>query len=499
MIGKRFFGWPKYLALVVVLVTLLTLLISASMVRADTSPVADAGGPYTVEEGSYVTLTGSGTDPQGLSLTYAWDLNGDGVYETPGQSVPFFFTLYGPKTVTVALQVCNSAGLCATATTTVTIVVAPPTADAGGPYTVNEGSCVTLTGSSTDPQGLPLTYAWDLNGDGVYETPGQSVPFCAVDGPKTVPVKLQVCNSAGLCTTASTTVTINNVAPTVGSITAPVDPVQVNTVINASANFTDPGILDTHIAVWDWDDGTSSPGVVTETNGSGSAAGSRTYAVPGVYTITLTVTDKDGGSGQSVFQYVVVYDPTAGFVTGGGDSPPGAYSPDPMLTGKATFGFVAKYLKGKSVPAGETEFQFHVAGLNFNSTSYQWLVIAGAKAQYKGYGTINGSGDYGFILSAIDGQIKGGGGGDRFRIKIWDKATNQVIYDNQMGSADDAAPATPISGGSIVIHATASVATAGVSSILYLGYILAGLLGCLVIAAGLRTFFMWGGLLPRQD
>jgi hypothetical protein len=47
-------------------------------------------------------------------------------------------------------------------------------------------------------------------------------------------------------------------------------------------------------------------------------------------------------------------------------------------------------------PSGQTEFNFHVADLNFHSTSYQWLVLAGAQAKYKGSGTINGSGDYGF-------------------------------------------------------------------------------------------------------
>jgi len=35
------------------------------------------------------------------------------------------------------------------------------------------------------------------------------------------------------------------------------------------------------------------------------------------------------------------------------------------------------------------------------------------------------------MLTAIDGQVNGGGGVDKFRIKIWDSATGQVIYDNQ--------------------------------------------------------------------
>jgi hypothetical protein len=152
----------------------------------------------------------------------------------------------------------------------------------------------------------------------------------------------------------------------------------------------------------------------------------------------------------------VVADETGGFVTGGGwiNSPLGAYLADPTRTGKATFGFVAKYLKGTNVPTGNTEFQFKAGDLNFKSTSYEWLVVAGARAQFKGVGTINGRGNYAFMLMAIDGQVNGGGGVDRFRIKIWDMASAVIVYDNQIGTGDDAGlgDATIIQGGSIVIH-----------------------------------------------
>ena len=153
---------------------------------------------------------------------------------------------------------------------------------------------------------------------------------------------------------------------------------------------------------------------------------------------------------------MVVYDPTAGFVTGGGwvNSPAGAYVADAMLTGKASFGFVSKYQKGTTIPTGETEFQFHAAGFRFQSTIYEWLVVSGPLAQYKGSGTINGTGGYGFLLTATDGQVSGGGGVDKFRIKIWNKASGAVVYDNAMGVSDDINSANPqvIGGGSIVVH-----------------------------------------------
>jgi hypothetical protein len=91
-------------------------------------------------------------------------------------------------------------------------------------------------------------------------------------------------------------------------------------------------------------------------------------------------------AGSEVTAFVAVYDPAAGFVTVGGwiMYPAGAYTANPDLTGKATFGFVAKYKKGANVPDGNTEFQNKAGDLNFKSTSYDWLVVAGMKAHFKG-------------------------------------------------------------------------------------------------------------------
>ena len=121
---------------------------------------------------------------------------------------------------------------------------------------------------------------------------------------------------------------------------------------------------------------------------------------------------------------------------------------------KGSTAFVSKYKNGQSIPTGETEFQFSAAGFNFHSTVYDWLVIAGAKAQYKGSGTVNGSGDYAFMLTATDGKVSGGGGVDKFRIKVWIKATSAIVYDNNLGASDDIDSANPqaLGGGSITVH-----------------------------------------------
>jgi hypothetical protein len=116
---------------------------------------------------------------------------------------------------------------------------------------------------------------------------------------------------------------------------------------------------------------------------------------------------------------------------------------------------VAGQLRGSTIPTGNIEFQFKAGNLNFKSTEYQWLVVSGARAQFKGWGTINGAGAYGFMLTAIDGQVSGGGDLDRFRIKIWDAASEVIVYDNQAGTDDTGdllTDGTLVQGGSIVIH-----------------------------------------------
>ena len=74
-------------------------------------PTANAGGPYSVAEGGSAIVSGTGTDPDTDNLTYAWDLNGDGVFEWAGTGARFSAaTSNGPGEATVALRVCDQHG-----------------------------------------------------------------------------------------------------------------------------------------------------------------------------------------------------------------------------------------------------------------------------------------------------------------------------------------------------------------------------------------------------
>lgn len=165
----------------------------------------------------------------------------------------------------------------------------------------------------------------------------------------------------------------------------------------------------------------------------------------GVHEVCVTAQDAALNSSNTECTLLAVYDPSAGFVTGGGwfTSPAGAYVPDAQLTGKATFGFVSKYVKGKTEPTGNTSFAFQTATLSFSSDSYQWLVVnqAGTNAQFKGVGILNGVPGHQFMVWAKDGDP------DTFRIKISDPG-GTIVYDN----TQDGEFGTELGGGSISIH-----------------------------------------------
>jgi streptogramin lyase len=142
------------------------------------------------------------------------------------------------------------------------LVVEATTADADGPYAIAEGDSVALDGSgSSDPEGDPLTYNWDLNNDLVYgdvtgETPtvdwATLVSF-GIDDDGTYPIGLEVDDGNGNTDTDSSTIVVSNTPPTLsttGAATA-----GVGTVYTLNLSAVDPG--DDTISSWtiNWGDG----------------------------------------------------------------------------------------------------------------------------------------------------------------------------------------------------------------------------------------------------
>ena len=188
---------------------------------------------------------------------------------------------------------------------------APPTVDAGGPYSVNEGSSVTLSASGSDPNGDSLTYAWDLDNNGSFETSGQSVSFSAalLDGPSSYTVKVKATDPLGLSAESTTTVDVTNVAPTVSASFASNSISCGPNNSNLNVSFTDPAAADTHTALINWGDGNTQ----TVSPATSPFLLQHTYALAGTYNATVTVTDDDGGAGTTTATVTVNFN-TSGFL-----------------------------------------------------------------------------------------------------------------------------------------------------------------------------------------
>ncbi|HYZ59822.1 MAG TPA: PKD domain-containing protein [Nitrososphaeraceae archaeon] len=334
----------------------------------------------------------------------------------------------------------------------------PPQVNSFQGATINEGATYSASGSFTDTDSASWSATVNY-GDGAGAQPLTLNPdktfslshLYKDNGTYTVTVS--VTDNQGATGTGSATVTVNNVAPTVGAITASINPVMINTSTAASANFTDAGVLDTHTASWNWGDGNTTTGTVTESNGSGSVSDSHAYAAAGVYTITLTITDNNNASSSSVFQFLTVYDTAAGWVSGGKEytSPAGAVIGNAGATGKADFGFTAKYVNGSPVAIGNqwASLIFKVGNttyVDFNATAYESLVVTGSKAILRGTGTLNGVSGYSLLISAIEGATS-----DFVRYQIKDSSGN-IVYDTQQGASDTADPTTVVTKGKIDVH-----------------------------------------------
>ncbi len=250
----------------------------------------------------------------------------------------------------------------------------------------------------------------------------------------------------GNATSANQTVTVTNNNPVINMLTVSI-PVLLGDAVVANATFTDNNVV---VATWHWGDGSTSSGVI----GTSDISGDHVYATTGLYDVKLVIEDACGKTDEETFSYTVVFNPCAGHVTGGGwiNLNPGSYPAKPTLISKATFEFELKY-DGNSIGGHDSKIKFQIkeTKFEFRSSVINWLMVNNDQAIFSGTGTINGSGNYTFVASVIDGDVVNLKKSDYFRIVIKDMAGN-VVFDNQAGSVDAARAAQKIDQGSIQIH-----------------------------------------------
>lgn len=269
------------------------------------------GAPYTGLE--TVDLAIDAVDAAGSAISMRFK-NEDGSwsdYEPYASSVSGYQLSdgYGSKTIYVQLR--DARGNESSVYSASIMRATPPNADAGTSYTVSEGMSFQLDASLTtdiDPGDI-LSYAWDIDGDGEFDDATGVSPAVSFDDDYTGTVSVQVTDSFGLSDTASASLTVLNVDPSVsvpGADTTRYELVGSSIGI-APITVTDPGIHDSFTAVVAWSTGVQE--TIPVTGNSFTAA--HTYGESGVYTVQITVQDDDGGAVSQSITLDVSHAPVA--------------------------------------------------------------------------------------------------------------------------------------------------------------------------------------------
>jgi Ca2+-binding RTX toxin-like protein len=260
----------------------------------------------TVNEGSPATNTGTFDDADGRGTVTLTVSLGTVTKDAAAGTWSWSYTPpdgpSGPTTVTITAT--GASGLEATTTFTLTVNNVAPTASiTGAPASGHrpEGTAIALGSSVTDPSSVDtaagFTYAWSVTKNGAAYASGSAASFTFTpDDNGTYVVTLTVTDKdGGVSPPATATILVDNVAPTAG-LSGPTDGVR-GQARTFTLTATDPSSVDQAAGFTfaiAWGDGATQ----TVTGPSGTAV-SHVYTASGTYTVQVTATDKDGGTGAA--------------------------------------------------------------------------------------------------------------------------------------------------------------------------------------------------------
>jgi K+-transporting ATPase c subunit len=276
---------------------------------ANIPPTANAGTDQTITlPTSTVTLSGSGTDPDGTISAYLWTkVSGPSsgtITNASSTSTTVTALVQGVYTFQLRVTDNNAATALDTLQVTVNAANIPPAANAGIDQSIKlPTSTVTLSGSGTDSDGIIAAYNWikvsgPASGTITSANSASTTVTALVQG--IYKFRLMVTDNNGATGTDTMQVTVAvNIPPTANAGNDQTIKLPASTV-TLSGSGTDP---DGTIAAYNWIK-VSGPASGTITNAN-SASTTVTALVQGIYKFRLMVTDNNGATGTDTMQVIV--------------------------------------------------------------------------------------------------------------------------------------------------------------------------------------------------
>jgi len=393
------------------------------------SPVADAGGPYQGFVGSAITFdAGSSYDPDGVIVSYEWDWESDGVYDEVTSDPLAAHTYASSLAGLVTLRVTDDDGLTSVDTAEISVLGnKPPELTVPEDQAVQYSDPLDFSVSASDPDddaltltasGLPAGLTFVDNGDGTGDVSGTAQVAAG-----TYPITFTVSDGINPPVSDGLNVVVSKEDATLAysgdSLVKKGLPVTLRANV-AEMIEVGPWLGDiTKAAVFFDVAAAIGGGTTTYGPASVSATGEATWTLPSglpanVYSVDVRIDPANVyyTAPPADTAALVVYDPAAGFTTGGGWVPDG--------DGRGNFGFSVKYLKSGNIQ-GQALYVYRSDGMlrRVKSNSMQWLVINGNTAVFQGKATIDGlGGNNTFEITVVDNGEPGRN--DTFAIKIWD-------------------------------------------------------------------------------
>jgi K+-transporting ATPase c subunit len=277
---------------------------------ANIAPTANAGVDQTITlPTNSVSLSGSGTDPDGTISSYSWTkISGPAATITNANAAATTVTALTQGTYKFELKVTDNGGAVGRDTMQVIVNAAAniaPTANAGIDQTITlPTNSVSLSGSGTDPDGIISSYSWTKISGPAASITNANAAATTVTGmvQGTYQFELKVTDNSGAVDRDTVQIIVNpapNVAPTANA-----GPDQSITLPASSINLTGSGTdVDGTIASYLWTK-ISGPAAGIIAN-STAAATSVTGLAGGIYKYELKVTDNNGAVGRDTMQVIV--------------------------------------------------------------------------------------------------------------------------------------------------------------------------------------------------
>jgi hypothetical protein len=272
------------------------------------NPTADAGGPYSIQEGQSLTLDASASfDTQGLPLTFKWDVNGDGFF---GDATGINPTLSWSRLQALGITASGSpfsiqvraldpnGRIDTSVAVTLTVTPAPTLVTLSGSSSLTEGTSYTLTltpGPTTVPDGYTIQWG-DGSQNNISGHPAFVTHVFQQVGAYVVSARVLV---GGQTFAAANTLSVTVHDALLAGSGRDLSTTENTRFVGLIASFQDAnpyGQLGDFAATITWGDGQTSTGALNTTSGGFTISGQNSYAEEGRYSIVITIRDRGGAS-----------------------------------------------------------------------------------------------------------------------------------------------------------------------------------------------------------